>query len=471
MVEPAARGGPAALAALALAMLLASLGTSIANIALPTLAQAFGASFQHIQWVVLAYLLAITVFIVSAGRLGDLFGRRRLMLAGIVLFAAGALGCAAAPTLGLLIAARALQGLGAALMMSLTLALVGETVPRDRTGSAMGLLATMSAVGTALGPSLGGWLIAHYGWPAIFLLNLPLCLLAFALAWFTLPATRPEGKRVRFDSLGTAVLAFALACYALAMTLGRGRPGPLNAGLLLLAVAGAWLFVRVQASSPSPLLHLTLLREPQFASSFAMSALVATVVMATLVVGPFYLSRALGLDPARVGLLMSSGPVAAALIGWPAGRLVDRFGAARTTQGGLYAMGTGALGLTLLPAPLGEAGYVLPLVLLTAGYGLFQAANNTGVMAAVAPARRGVVSAVLTLSRNLGLISGAALMAALFALGSGAPLEQAAPAAVARGMRLTYAAATLLLLGAFAMARGAEAAARLPKKENCHECR
>jgi MFS family permease len=163
-----------ALASLALSVLLSSLGTSIANVALPSLAEAFNASFQAVQWIVIAYLLAITTLIVSAGRLGDIFGRRRLLLIGISLFTLASLLCGMAPTLWLLIAARALQGLGAAIMMALAMAFVGETVPKEKTGSAIGLLGTMSAIGTALGPSLGGVLIAGPGWPAIFFINLPL---------------------------------------------------------------------------------------------------------------------------------------------------------------------------------------------------------------------------------------------------------------------------------------------------------
>ena len=175
---PLTRSARWALTSLSLSLLLSSLGTSIANVGLPTLAQAFGAIFAQVQWVVLAYLLAITTLIVSVGRLGDLLGRRRLLLGGIALFTFASALCGLAPTLPWLIAARALQGLGAAVMMALTMALVGELVPKARTGSAMGLLGTMSAVGTALGPSLGGVLIATLGWRALFLVNLPLgCLL------------------------------------------------------------------------------------------------------------------------------------------------------------------------------------------------------------------------------------------------------------------------------------------------------
>ena len=186
-----------ALVSLSLSTLLSSLGTSITNVALPTLAEAFDASFQEVQWIVLAYLLAITTLIVSVGRLGDLVGRRRLLLAGILLFTVASVLCGLAPTLWLLIAARAAQGLGAAVVMALSLASVAETVPATRTGRAMGLLGAMSAVGTALGPSLGGVLIAGFGWRAIFLVNLPLGVTALLLMRRHLPADRRERETRR----------------------------------------------------------------------------------------------------------------------------------------------------------------------------------------------------------------------------------------------------------------------------------
>ena len=352
------------LASLALCMLLPSLGTSIANVALPTLAEAFAASFQQVQWVVLAYLLATTTLIVSVGRLGDIAGRRRLLIAGIVLFTAASAVCGVASGLWLLIAARAAQGLGAAIMMALTMAFVGEAVPKARTGSAMGLLGTMSAVGTALGPSLGGVLIAGFGWRAIFFVNVPLGVLALVLAQRCLPADRRASKaeRSRFDTVGTLLLALTLAAYALAMTIGRGRFGLVNVALLAAAALGVGLFVLAEARAASPLIRLARFRDPVLGASLAMSAIVSTVMMATLVVGPFYLAGALGLDTALVGIVMSVGPVIAALTGVPAGRIVDRFGAQRTTVSGLAGMAVGCSALCVAPAALGIAGYAIPVV-------------------------------------------------------------------------------------------------------------
>ncbi len=443
------------LASLSLSMLLSSLGTSIANVGLPTLAQAFSAPFQQVQWVVLAYLLAITTLIVSVGRLGDLIGRRRLLLAGILVFTMSSVLCGTAPTLGLLIAARAAQGLGAAVMMALTMAFVSAAVPKARTGSAMGLLGTMSAVGTALGPTLGGFLIAAFGWPAIFLVNLPLGALALVLARRHLPADcqSPTLDRAQFDPAGTLLLALTLAAYALAMTIGRGSFGPLNVALLLVAVAGVGLFLRVEATATSPLVPLGMFRNPRLGAGFAMSALVTTVVMATLVVGPFYLSGALALDAARVGIVMSCGPLAAALTGVPAGRCVDRYGPHRSGIVGLVAMAAGATALIMLPTHIGVPGYVAPLVVVTAGYALFQAANNTAVMADIQPDQRGVISGLLNLSRNLGLITGASVMGAVFALGVASTHSvMAGPATVAVGMRITFTVAAALICVALAIA-------------------
>ena len=450
-----------ALASLSLSMLLSSLGTSIANVGLPTLAQAFNAPFQHVQWVVLAYLLAITSMIVGVGRLGDVLGRRRLLLAGMAVFTVASALCGIAPNLGLLIAARAAQGLGAAATMALTMAFIGDAVPKEKTGSAMGLLGTMSAVGTALGPSLGGLLIAGLGWQALFLINLPLGLMALVLAYRHLPPDRPmpatPGRG--FDTVGSLLLALTLAAYALAMTTrpgdggsaGHGGFGSANIALLVAAAVGGVLFVLVEARVASPLIRLATFRNAVLSSSLFMNLLVATVMMATLVVGPFYLSRALGLGTAQVGLVLSIGPVLSALSGFGAGRMVDSWGAHRMVVAGLAAAAVGALALSVLPGLFGVPGYIVAIALLTPGYQLFQAANNTAVMVDVPSDQRGVISGMLNLSRNLGLVTGASAMGAVFAWSSGASdIATAQPDAVAHGMRVTFAFASVLIVLAIA---------------------
>jgi EmrB/QacA subfamily drug resistance transporter len=451
----AARGP---LAALSLAMLMASLGTSIANVALPTLARTFDASFQEAQWVVLAYLLASTTVIVSVGRLGDLTGRRRLLIAGLALFTTASALCGVAPTLWLLIAARAAQGLGAAIMMALAMALVSEAVPKARTGSAMGLLGTMSAIGTALGPSLGGLLIAALSWRAIFLVTVPVGVLSCLLAYRHLPTDRRVSKteRAAFDHRGTLLLAVTLASYTLAMTVGRGRFGPLNLALLTAAAIAVGLFALAQTRTRSPLIRPAMFRSPRLSAGLATSTLVSTVMMTTLVVGPFYLTGALNLDAAVVGVVMTIGPLAAALTGVPSGRIADRLGAPRTTTIGLTGIATGCLALAAIPTALDVAGYIAPIVLITAGYAIFQTANNTNVMTDVAPDQRGVTSGMLNLSRNLGLITGASVMGAVFSLAAGtSDINIASPDAVATAMRITFLVAAALILAALAITTAA----------------
>ncbi|RVQ81650.1 MFS transporter [Sinorhizobium medicae] len=464
--EASGSGGAAAaqwaLASLSLSVLLSSLGTSIANIGLPSLAAAFSASFQQVQWVVLAYLLAISTLIVTVGRLGDIIGRRRLLLAGILLFTLSSALSGAASNLPVLIFARSVQGLGAAVMMTLAMALVGDAVAKERTGSAMGLLGTMSAVGTALGPSLGGVLIAGLGWRAIFLVNVPLGALAFLLAWRSLPADRqaPEAERPGFDVRGTLLLGFTLAAYALAMTVSRGSLGPLNLSLLAAAILGAGLFVLVERRAASPLIRLQTLRNPVLAAGLAMSTLVSTVMMATLVVGPFYLSRSLGLGATMVGIVMAAGPVVSALSGLPAGRAVDRLGAPFMILAGLVAMAAGSFALSVLPEMFGVAGYLAAMLVLTPGYQLFQAANNTAVMRDVRPDRRGVVSGMLNLSRNLGLVTGASAMGAIFAFATAEDVAAANAGTVSAGMQVTFAVAGVLVIGALLIALRSRALAR-----------
>ncbi len=436
------------LAGLSLAMLLPSLGTSIANTALPTLTAAFGASFQDIQWVVLAYLLAMTTLVVSAGRLGDLLGRQRLLQGGILIFTVASALCAIAPALWMLIAARAAQGVGAAIMMSLTTALASEVVPRDKVGGAMGLLGTMSAVGTALGPSLGGVLIAGFGWHAIFAALVPLGAATFVVFASTMRAGKTEARRPAepFDALGTLLLAASLGAYALAMTVGRGTFGPVNAGLLAAAFAGFGMFLVSQVKGRSPLIRPDALQDATLRSGLIATSLVSTVMMTTLVVGPFYLSAILPLSPATVGLVMSVGPVLAALTGVPAGRLVDRFGTRPLLLAGLAGVIAGCLGVAATAGFRDIIGYVIAVGLMTTGYAVFQAANNAAIMAGVAADRRGVTAGLLGLGRNLGLITGASAMGALFS-------------AVSSGDHVSLAAVTAATTATFLAAAGLAAVA------------
>lgn len=386
--------GRGAVLSLALSMLLASLGTSIANIALPSLAAALDAPFHQVQWVVIAYLAGLTVFSLVAGRLGDVLGRRRMLLAGLALFIVASAACGVSGSIWMLIAARLVQGAGAAMLMTLTIALVRDVSASRGEGLSMGLLGTMSAVGTALGPTLGGVAIAAFGWRAAF--------------WVLVP-------------LGLAALAFAM------LTLPRD----------------------LERTEGAPRLTSALFADPVLAARLSANVLVAATMMATLIVGPFVLGPALGLSEPQVGLVMAVGPVISMLSGVPAGRLVDLRGATSVAALGLAALALGAFALAVLPGVAGVVGYLAAIVILTPGYQLFQAANNTAVVATGGPERRGLLAGLLNLSRNLGLIAGASLLGALFSLGAGVPaIETADRSAILDGLRLTFGVAGLTMLAA-----------------------
>lgn len=384
---------------LALSMLLASLGTSIANIALPTLAEAFSAPFVQVQAVVVAYLAALTISVVIAGRLGDSRGLKPTLMAGITVFAVASVLCSVAPNLRLLIGARALQGIGAAFLMTLAMALMRQTASEARMGRAMGLLGTVSALGTALGPSLGGLLIPVTGWRGIFWVQFPLAGIAFILAFATLP----------------------------------GDPG--------------------RGAAPSSSLWSMLNRG--LAPNLLVNLLVAAVMMTTLVIGPFYLDLGLGLKATQVGFVMAIGPLISIFSGVPSGRLVDAWGSGRVLAMGLVLLAVGAFLLAFLPNMIGIAGYVLSIIVLTPGYQLFQAANNTAALADVPKDRRGTVSGLLSLSRNIGLITGASAMGAVFSFGVGTEeFAHATASAIAVGMRLTFLLAGGMMISAIAIAFG-----------------
>lgn len=425
---------------LSAAVLLSSLGTSIANVALPNFATAFGAPFHAVQWVSIAYLLTMTALVVAAGRLGDMYGRRKLLLVGLGIFTAASVPASLAPGLEVLVAARASQGVGAALMMSLGMALVSESVPAEKTGSAMGLLGTMSAVGTALGPTLGGLMIDLWGWPSIFLVNVPAGVIVLVMVQMNVPKqTVIRAPQLGLDMPGLLTLAATLATYALSMTIGRGHFGMSSLAMLVLVVIGIATFVLIERQAKTPLVPLKLLNGRAMSVGLFTNMVVSAVLMSTLVVGPFYLSIALGLKAAMVGVVMSVGPLLSALTGVPAGRLVDRIGAPQVSILGLFGILLGCGLLVVLPETLGVAGYVGPIAMITVSYALFQAANNTAIMKDVAQQDRGVTSGLLNLSRNLGLVTGTSVMGAIFALGVGSPnLAAAGSEAVVSGMHLAF---------------------------------
>lgn len=444
---------------LGLGIFLAALGTSSANVALPQLAEYFAVSFASVQWVVLAYLLSITVLIVLVGRLSDLYGAKRLLLAGVGLFALASVWCAVSQQFAWLVTARAVQGVGAAVMMSLCMALVPKVAPADQAPRWIGFLASMSAIGTALGPACGGLLLQLLDWRSLFLLNVPCALFALVWLWQQLPADHPNQPVAgRFDHMGACLLAMGLLCYALSMTVaGDYWPWLLTAAA---GFAGGFVFQQQRLTGDGtptqrqPLLRLALFRQPTLRNGFLLNLLVMTVMMTTLVVGPFYLAQALGLSALAVGAVMAVGPMVTALTAVPLGALVQRYGSQPVMAAALMVMSVGALNLALVPlqwaaTPLALPSYMLALVILTLGYATFQTSNNSAVMTAARPDERGVIAGLLHLARNLGQLTGAAFMGAVFAWAAASQqLHTATAGQLGRGLTVTFGIGSVMLFAA-----------------------
>lgn len=454
MKTPKIASAQLSIASLALTMLLASLGVSIPNIALPSISKHFGAVFSQTQLIIVGYLLAVTVLIVAAGKIGDIFGRKRIFLVGIGLFSVAAIASGLSQSLWMIIFARIIQGLGAAILMSMSIALISDSVKKEKIGSAMGLMGTMSAVGTASGPSLGGFLINTFGWRSVFVLMATIGVLSFFMAKRFVNAEKEKNIFVesKIDFFGMFVLGIALTSYSVGVTLNGGHFTATNWALILVAVFSIFTFVKIEKGLQNPLLHLDLFSWA-LSSNLGMNIIVSTVMMSTLIVGPFYLSKGLELSPLIVGSVMSVGPLLSMITGIPAGKVVDSFGAKSVTKGGLFLMASGTSALFILPGIFGLYGYISSILILSPGYQLFQASNNTAVMEKVSEKERGVVSGLLSLSRNIGLISGASVMGSIFSFATGVTdISTASPSALSAGMKSTFLVATALLLIAMVIA-------------------
>ena len=350
---------------LCLSVLLASAGTSMANTSLPFMAKDLNSSFTNARWVILSYLLASTAFSFFAGRLGDSKGHRKILLIGTFVYVVGSLACGYANSLNTLIFARLIQGLGAAVLMSLPLALATIHAPTDKTAQTIGLLATMSTIGTTLGPSLGGFILAKQNWRATFFTLSVLGVLSFFLLLIFIPKTQTSN-----------------------LTQKNHTP----------------LFTSLRKTFSNSLLRNQLLY----------NFTVSVVMMTTLITGPFYLVNHLHIKPDQMGLIMSTGPVTSAVFGFLSGYLTDRYGARLIIQLGLFQLLIGALSFTLIPSLAGALGFSFCAFLLSVGYQLFLSANSTRLMTTFSTDQRGSISGALSFTRNLGLISGTVFMGALF---------------------------------------------------------
>ncbi|MBI4507837.1 MAG: MFS transporter [Chloroflexi bacterium] len=429
---------------------------------LPLIAEAFDSTLALTGWVILTYQLTISCLLLFVGRLADIIGPRRIYISGFVVYTLASASCTVAPTIGWLIAARALQGIGASMLMATSPGIVVASVPPEQRGRAMGLLSAAVYLGLSTGPGLGGIVAYLWGWRVAFALNIPVGLLALALAARTLPRDRPEGQRVSLDYSGGAVFFFGLGSTLLGVTFGQqwGWTSPSILGLLAVGTILLPLFVWWEARTPRPMLDLTLFRSRLFAAA-TVSALLHYLSMAVVnLLAPFYLITARGLDPASAGLRLMAMPVAMVVMAPLSGTISDRIGTrAPATLGALF-MVAGMASLSMLPADGSPDTIMWRLALAGLGAGLFTSPNNAALMGAAPSSRRGIAGGVMAAARMVGFVigvagAGAALAVALAARGATAPgLGAVTVAALDDAFRVMLVPALLCVLTS--MARGAE---------------
>jgi DHA2 family multidrug resistance protein-like MFS transporter len=395
-----------------IAIFMTVIDSSIANVALPTISADLMVDPSATVWIVNAYQVAIMLSLLPFASVGDIFGYRRVYLAGLVLFSIASLACALSPSLLMLVLARVAQGIGAAGVMSVNVALVRFIHPAHRLGYGIGISAVVIAVSAAAGPTIASAILAVLPWPWLFAVNVPIGVAAVAIGSYALPRT-PRASHP-FDIVSTVLSAIAFGMLiALIDTIGHDGPPILIAAELAVTSVSGFVLCRRQISMPLPLLPIDLLRIPMFALSIVTCACSFAAQSLALVSLPFHL-QAIGYSAVEIGLLITPWPLATALLAPISGRLSDRYPAGLLGLLGLMAFAAGLAGLALLPARVGTLDIVWRMALAGAGFGLYQSPNNRTMQASAPRARSGGASGLQSMARLLGQTIGAALTALLF---------------------------------------------------------
>ena len=430
-----------AVLAIALGLVMAVLDSAIANIALPTIANDLHVSDAASIWVVNAYQLALTMFLLPLASLGDVLGYRRVHIAGLLVFVAASLLCALSGSLPLLTLARVLQGLGAAGMMSVNVALIRFVFPRNRLGSGIGMNAMVGSVATAVGPTVASVILSVAHWPWLFAINVPIGAVALAVSLRALPDNPKSATRFDLVSAAMSAATFGLLISGVDGLAHGQRALVVGAELGAMLVVGT-LLVRRQGELAAPLLPVDLLRIPLFALSAAGAMCCFMAQGAAYVAMPFLLQNTLGLSQVATGLLLTPWPVTVALIAPAAGPLSDRHSPAVLGGIGLAAMSAGLVLMATLPAHPSGLAIMWRTAVCGLGFGLFNTPNNRAMISAAPAHRSGSASGMLATARLLGQTMGAAVVALCFEV---APDHGAVVALLAgAGFAAAAAAASLL---------------------------
>lgn len=397
-----------------LGVVLAGLDSAIANIALPTIARDLAATDAATIWVVNSYQLAVTVCLLPAAALGEIWGLKRVYGLGLVVFTVASLACALSATLPMLVASRLLQGVGGACMAALGGALVRTIYPRALLGRGFAAIALSVALSAALGPTLAALILSVAHWPWLFLVNVPVGLVAIPLFFKVAPAGQTWPKR--FDWIGSLINAAAFGLIVVGVDgLGSDQRGVALAEVAAGVAFGALLFMQ-QSRQPSPMLPLDLLRIRLFALSMGTSVCSYAAQILAYVSLPFLFQAVMHRSAVATGLLVTPWPLLVAFAAPVAGRMSDRYPAAVLGSIGLAILAAGLLLLATMPAAPADWDVVWRMAICGVGFGFYQTPNNITLMTAGPPERSSAASAMVAVARTVGWSLGSAIVALIFGL-------------------------------------------------------
>ncbi|MBE3519695.1 MAG: MFS transporter [Firmicutes bacterium] len=396
-----------ALGAIMLGGIMGPIAASVVNVILPTVTDYFKAPLATAQWVSLVYLITTSGLLLFCGRLGDILGYKRVYLAGLLFFVVASGLCSLAPSIYWLIAFRAVQGIGAAMMMAVPYAIITAIFPPEERGRALGINAISISAGLAIGPVLGGLLTSLWGWKAALLINIPIGLAGFLWAAKVVPELRGQSGKMDFGGAVSAFVFLFSSLYFLNQVQKVGAGLAPYVGLVAAVISGAC-FLYVEARSPQPMVNLVLFRNRTF-SLATLSALLNFASQYILVfLVPFYLQRILHYSPNKIGMLMTSFPLATMVVAPISGVLSDRLGTRTLAAAGAAVCGVALVTMALLRDNATAIAIVWCLALFGLGTGIFQSPNNSAVMGSVARPYLGIASGVLATARNIGMALGIA---------------------------------------------------------------
>ncbi|MFQ6028240.1 MAG: MFS transporter [Dehalococcoidia bacterium] len=433
---------------------MGGLNTYIVNVSLPAIATALEADIAVVQWVLLAYLLAITSSLVIFGRASDLWGSRRVFTAGLLTFVLGSALAGAAPTAWSLVAFRGIQGLGSAMMTASGQALLAEVFPEDQRGRALASMHVAVALGFATGASMGGLLVEALGWRWVFFANLPAGILAALAAAWQLPEVRRARERGS-DPAGTALLVVGLVLTLLGLTEVQQSDFRIGSAMLVAGVAVLAAFALVEYRAPHPVLDLRLFRHLGFTAGLLAAFFNFIAMASNMFLIPFFLQLQLGMNPVRAGLVMMAVPLA---ILWSApigGWCSDRLGPRMPATAGLTLVTATVFLMALLGGNASALAMALVLTIYGVGAGLFQSPNNSGVLGSAPRERLGTASGTLATMRQLGQVAGIALASTVWVLREQGYLAAGAVEITAQGAGFRDAFLVLGIAGVLAIAASA----------------